>query len=286
MEERTSTKPHTVHHKNWNLQMLAYSDMRRILVYLTIRDVSALACVSKKLTRDIGEYWNELCLSESFLASYRYIASNRVELKGRLNGLYDVLSTTRIDSKRWLYTQIIKFKTYRQSVTQVTNFANLGKPDNIVVTRCEHLKRNIVVLKKIDWLHFFHKFVDVLPGRYRVVLRMSVSHVNFSTNKEPSTIQVTWQENNQSRDHKAEILYHQWLQLQQSFRRKIKGKVVRLKGATTGNFDGVTEFFDLCLTEHIMLCEKSDVIFEFKDIDNPGFKMGLSWDYIELRPII
>jgi len=268
-----------------NLESLSCKHIRNILVYLTIRETSSLACTSKALMELVNLYWKELCTTDGFQESFRFITKHQFELKERLNGLHSILTSGEY-SHRWLYTQIVKFKTYKQSVAKVTSFAHLGKLENIVRCWDEQLKRNVVILKKIVWLHFFHKFIGVLPGRYQVILRMAVNSVNFSTNKEPATIGVAWQEKNRSNEVKAEILYHQWLQLQQSFRRKIKGKVVRLKGAKTRHFDAKTDFFDFYLIKTICISEKCDVTFEYKDIDNPGFKTGMKWDYIELRPVI
>ena len=125
--------------------------------------------------------------------------------------------------------------------------------------------------------------MNVLPGCYRAVLRMSIADVSWMDHYASATIKIFWQDTRGAEhERRTEVKAHEWKEICETLKTLEEGAYISVRGGSVCNYDSTTGWFDLCL-EEFRLDELTHVTFEFKDILNFWWVSGMRWDYVEMR---
>ena len=253
-----------------------YDPFQELCRYLCVRDLSTLACVSRKFYSDIEDFCEKICLRLRLKIEINNLL-HRQPLLERDNTIRNKLIGSEY-TYRWLFSIWNKFKRVRRRSIRYIWFAQAGNPKHIPIYFDRKLQRDIVEIKSVCWLHLTHMFSSVTPGHYRAALRMEVNDVSAGHHVAPGKIIVHWEDAGALHERKAEIMWNHWSLLRDSLK---KTKCVNSNGAVLTNYDSDTGWFDFCLQD-FKLTTTTDVHFEFNDI---GWKSGMRWDYLELKSI-
>ena len=249
---------------------------QNVFIYLSVKDLFVLASVSRSFYHNIENYCQIICkklsLESCVLGYFKYqlVLKQDTLVEHKLHGEHY--------KYRWLYVTWRRLRrVHRKSITKFA-MDNLGNPTYIIRKYDNVVKREIVMFTSVIWLQFTHKFADILPGKYRAIMRMS-------NDKAPVKIRIYWEDSNGYHEKITEVRSYQWQGLRNRIRRLKRGKSIKLKGdACVTNYDSRNGWFDFCVAD-FKLHEVSNVVLEFSDIIDDWWKAGMRCDYAELRPI-
>jgi hypothetical protein len=173
---------------------------------------------------------------------------------------------------------------WRFPVASSEQFDHLRNPSNFNVKFDSSLQREIVELKNVCWLQFFKQLGKHKPGRYVVRLRVFVNGSTQWHDGAPSQLSV----NKIDRSETGSVWLRTaiitepfspayWKSIANgTFQNQllVRGRVI----PDSGNWHLIE------LGPFDIQCE-SDLEFQFKDIDNPHWKKGMQYDFVELRLI-
>ena len=267
--------------------------IQRILSYMDINDLSVLACTSKTFHQDTTMYYELTCKNLHLVDTLCRMIEQRVVLKEE----GDILRRIQDGcfSYRWIYITWKRFrKVYRESVEKLWI-------SDFYLSYIQYNHKNI------------HCFPGVLPGNYRLVVRMKVDENMLKQRRviKPQTkpgVDIT--------RNKTEIYWDTWKKLEDNPLKLI----VRWNSSDTVDFVGMEteitwEFCDamhqcrsqshsvklngMCVLRHDLksspcmdiatkdfnVNETTNVIFELSDPDERWITFGIKWDYAHLQPI-
>ena len=174
--------------------------------------------------------------------------------------------------------------TWRFTVASSELFDHLRNGTYFSVKYDSTLHRELVELKTVCWIHFGKQLGRHKPGRYVVRLRVLVNGNTQWKDGAPSQLSV----NKIERSETGSIRLRTPI-VTESF------SPVYWKSIANGTFQNQllvrgrvipdsSNWHLIELGPFDIQCD-SDLEFEFKDIDNPHWKKGMQWDFVELRLI-
>lgn len=263
-----------------------------LFTFFNIHDLSIFACTCKQFNNRIASYYEQTCKDKKVAEYLLLLIDHKVVLESEKQ-----LKTKICDHSytyKWLYTTWRSFrKVYRESVQKLW----------------------IPELRNLSYIHYnfknIHCFQNVSKGCYKLVLRLKMDKMMFD---EPSP-------KKQERDSKSEINWDTWKKLKDSPLELIVRVVHRESHNVTAAdkipapnavetsinlevCEGLNDsfltsaprkFVDFSVTNYnshdgwfnlvmraFTVCETSDVVFEFKDVDARWLLSGLLWDFAEM----
>ena len=186
----------------------------------------------------------------------------------------------------------------REHVYDADHFPHLGNPSYIVRQGSDELNREVVHLRAVCWLHFFKDFKEIPRGRYRASLRIrALSNLRWGwgTNdaeNEITTITIGTIAKELDKEGKEVVrpLVSQlvpkstWTKMA---KRTTDPAKYQLDPPAKILFD--TTSSDSWAWIHLAPFEVAEdeatVRFEFRDFDNPMWKSGMEWDFIQISSI-
>ena len=172
--------------------------------------------------------------------------------------------------------------------TDAEEFPHYGNPSYIRRQPYPLLGRDIVRLKTVCWLYFKKNLPQVPAGKYQVSLHFQLrADLSWPSVGGSSTAQLTvFKENvDKSEPPLADVV------MESEYWKKIKcdkfdigllgGKANIIKSSHS---DGGEEWFFIKFKPFTIL-QDTNLAFEWKDIDNPYWKRGMCWDYIQIEKV-
>ena len=202
-------------------------------------------------------------------------------LRLKLHKLDQAEKLTLIHLKAVFRLNLLEGEMKRCPVYLADDFPHLGNPNYIFTEFDEPLNRDIVNLKDVCWLYFNKEFSIEHPGQYQFSIRMRLRpnlrwpHFRWHHHQgaNVTTFKVTRDE---------DILVSQ--DIDAKWWPMIKSKQFDAPEALTDatlNYERNSDWFSLRLRP-VFIAEASAVKFHLRDIDNPGWKSGMQWDFIQL----
>lgn len=257
-----------------------YDPLQRVYSYLSVHDLATLSQVSRRLYRDILNYYESTSLRLSLKMEVNKVL-NRQPLLIRDEVVRNTFEECQY-SYRWLYLTWKRYKEIRRVLIRDIDFPKKGNEDFFPIYFDNNLGREIVEVNNVRALHLGYTFEDVQSGNYQVSLRMEINAISWGRHEAPARIRIHWDDSEDICEIKTEIKWDRWSFLRNHLR---KSKSVNSNGAFLTNFDPNTGWFDYCI-QNVEIKETSDVNFEFNDVENDMWKSGMRWDYLELSPTI
>ena len=264
---------------NKNISSLGIDQLQCILTYLPITDAAALACTSKNMNELLILYWDHQCQKYSYKETLQTFFNHQVILAEEKK-LLEIFQNGDYSS-HWLcrYGSTLGL-THRKLVADVDSFPHRGNEEYIPIVYDKILKRNITVLRDVCWLFMEHTFKCVLPNVYIVLLRIRLEKLRWPSDVDPTHILVKWSDSDGATNElMVTVTAHEWRKLGND-----KMKNMFIEGCSTVDHDMSRGWFSLKFGP-ITVKNECDVYFAFKDIINTWWKRGMSWDYVEIRPV-
>ena len=184
----------------------------------------------------------------------------------------------------------------REHVYNADAFPHLENPRYIVRQRSDELNREIVHLSDVCWLHFVKDFKAIPRGRYRASLRIRVlPNLQWGYGNDPTVTTITvgtlHKGSDESGKERVESLVTQ-LVPRASWRKMARRTTgpssdYQLEPPAKIVFDTTSR--DSWAWIHLAPFEVTEyeatIRFEFRDVDNPWWKSGMEWDFIQLSSI-
>ena len=263
------------------LESLLYDQMQWTFYYLSVKDLSSLACTSKYMSDLVCMHWNYYCVKYNMKSIVNLFFDNQLVLKEE-ELVRDIFVSGRY-SWRWLYIHGVQFGKIRRKLVATIdyyNFIHKGNPEYIFERYDHTLKRNIVVLKNVCWLDLNHTFQDVSRGQYKMILRIKLNDVYWpgGANDEPTKIACTWECNGEPHTVVGKIGPDQWNQME-------RDPYKSLDNCWVSDVDEDDGWFSVCMGP-LIITKTCNVWISFRDVVNMWWKSGILWDYLELRPFL
>ena len=252
--------------------------LEKIFAWLTPRDLAMLSLSSKTLYSQI----------HSFLRHKN--KSNRLK-QGFLNFYRDnrslLLPKEQIFEERWsgeenellIYSARHRFSgmTIRQSCTESFQFDQSGAVDElrcIIRERDVELKRDVVLVQAVCWLHFNHSFDNVDPGKYVLTLRLRLGNKLIWPTK-ASELRVNV---NEDQYYLQEVSGSWW--------KDMAGQIFIPPDNSNINvsYERDSDWLFIHFKKLTIKEPQSIVEFVFHDM-SPHWKSNMVWDYVELKKL-
>jgi hypothetical protein len=201
----------------------------------------------------------------------------------------------------------------REHVYNADHFPHLGNTDYIFKTFNDELNREVVRLSTICWLHFIKTFTGVpkgkfysfrhlfdgrtaifffffiFLGRFRASLRIralpNLSWSDYGNNQHGTTISVS-SVTSKGDEKVVRPLVTQLVPVSvwEAMAKRSSGNVASLDPPAKITFDSTRSdsWAWLHLAPFDIEDETADVRFLFRDVDNPWWKSGMEWDFVQL----
>ena len=289
---------------------------------LSLQELSQLSQACKQFDDQVGEFLRHECHARDLQPTkiYEFLQINRNLLTHLESELFIhgdiVLSKEKDELPRKMMYSVLYLHNCRRlfincrRVSTTDNsvyFPRRGK-NKIPVRYSDHLDRNIVRVKSVNWLQFSHEFRDVSPGRYMVSVQVRVES-NFSwphDDSNPTQFIVKYPGEEAEVKTMSKSVFRNWWQ--QLYENKTPsadisdGVQVTWDETTLKNDQSITSSSPLqsLLYGHemnnaprpwvtvtlpeFMLTQPGSVSFELRDVPN-WWKGGLSFDFIQLTKL-
>ena len=266
--------------------------MEKILANLELKDLVSLCKTSKKMKEHVQNFSLHYVLSYSRMdrllefINCEILNPSELMLKKRITQHEPVNLKTSVQYLKWvkLYGHMIR----RYSITEAEEFPHYGNPSYIRRQPYPLLGRDIVRLKTVCWLYFKKNLPQVPAGKYQVSLHLQLrADLSWPSVGGSSTAQLTvFKENvDKSEPPLADVV------MESEYWRKIKcdkfdngllrGKANIIRSTHSV---GKEEWFFIKFKPFTIL-QDTNLAFEWKDIDNPYWKRGMCWDYIQIEKV-
>eukprot|EP00095_Tigriopus_kingsejongensis_P011602 maker-scaffold325_size206031-snap-gene-1.13 protein:Tk11602 transcript:maker-scaffold325_size206031-snap-gene-1.13-mRNA-1 annotation:"gtp cyclohydrolase i nitrile oxidoreductase domain-containing protein" len=258
--------------------------LEKIFLHLSPRELALLCLTCRTMNLVITEFLDHYCASynlrtkvhDFYQRNQDLLLPKEIVLKDRL----DANSKPAL----LLYSALTQFvgESRRVSLCHVEQFDLLSNdPKNIVKERDVALNRDVVVVKRVAWLYFRHKFLRVQRGSYFVQLRIRLFNARWDTAREPQMpCQIRVRRVNASKDLcSIQIDPKSWSRIE------THQYLPEMDGTAQVIFDRDSDWFFLRLRSFALLEDESEVEVEFDDTRNPNRKYGMILDFLELRSL-
>ena len=261
------------------LESLLHDQMQWTFYYLNVKDLSSLACTSKYLSDLVCMHWKYYCIKYNMKSIVNVFFDNQIVLKEE-EMLRDIFVSGHY-SWRWLYIHGVQFgKIKRKLVATIyyNHYIDRGNPEYIFERYDDTLKRNIVVVKALNWLDLNHTFQDVSPGQYKMILRIKLNDVYWSgdANDGATLISCTWECNGEPHTVVGKIGPEQWNQMELD-------PYQTLDNCWVSDVDAYDGWFSVCIGP-LIITKTCNFGISFRDGVKACRKHEIFWDYFELRP--
>lgn len=239
-------------------ETLIYDQLQVLFSYLSIKDISALACTCTHFANQVEIHWKYECKRNSMEHALAQYFSTQLLLKNERQ-IYDTLKSGEY-TFRWLYTQGSHKRSTRRISSRRMGYNIIGSP---------------------TWLcfQFFYTFPQVLPGRYAIKLNIKTSTVKRIAQQYPK-LKISWDDRCEQYDVVAIVAKMRW----KRFGRVFKGKSVKLDKCFSFNYDKDNGSCDFCF-DNLLVASPSDVTIEFTHIVSNEDKAKVFTDYVEIVPV-
>ena len=272
--------------------------LHNVLSYLNIKDLVALSRTSKTLKQNVQQYCLHYIQSYSRLEKLQQFSKcDYLTIKENLDKekITKILNedevTLKSSMKLFKFVQQYAHNYFRRfGIVDAESFPHLGNPAYIIREHYPPLGRNVVRLITVCWLHFYKILPEIPPGKYRISLHFEVmdelNWPDYARNNQNDTIlQICgndYIDHNRAGHIFEEISFHpkHWDQIRKNqfneIHQHLNGKGFVHK--SHGNWFFV-EF------RPIEISKETNLHFVWKDIDNPWWKGGMRWDFIEVKSV-
>lgn len=254
----TTTPSATTTISTAHIELLIYDQWQHIYNYLSIKDLSALACTSKQISQQVESHWlyqSKLHCMENVIQEYLI---NQLLLKEERK-TKDILSRGDY-TYRWLYVNGARMRrTFRLPVAKICY--------------------NVIGTPLLICFQFFHTFPQVLPGLYKVKLKIKKCQLRWLACEYP-IIKISWTNTSGHHEVTSKMPRKKLKEIDKVF----KGKSLKINDSFSFNYDVKRQWYDFSL-DKLILDRMSDVTFEFEHFVNNKYKTRVFLDYVEVIPI-
>ena len=150
------------------------------------------------------------------------------------------------------------------------------------------MDRHVVRLKTVCWLSFKKEFPKIPKGKYLVSVVFGLNQDLYWPDDHNFEGNAKLKVRNESSDPpldliEAEFKPSYWKQIKNNkFNNFIlKGQANVISISSNSN----PKWFKIELKPFEICEESADLSFEWRDVDNPWWKQGMSWDYVEIKSL-
>ena len=264
--------------------------MENILQNLTIWDLVSLCKTSKTMKEHVQNFALHYVLSHSRMKALRSFFDNGLlspeeeALKIRAAECNEPHSSNAL----YLLKCMKQFANIRRfSVTKAIDFPHYGNPQYIVKEWSNLLKRDVVHLKTVCWLHFKQIIPDVSTGIYEISVHFLMgSEFRWpsgrqwgGSNKKAAQLFVT-DENRPDELPLVEVGVEPeyWSQIKQN---KFENRLLQ------GNafFANSGKHWHTVTLKNVLVEKETTLALVWKDINNPWWKNDMYWDYVQIKEV-
>lgn len=266
--------------------------MENILMHLDVKDLSSLCKTSKKMKEHVQSFALHYVLSYSrmqnlhkFLQCGLLNPTEKAE-SDRITQCGDPNVSTSLYFLKCikLYGQNIR----RYSITEADEFTHYGNQNYIVREYSQLLRRDVVYLKTVCWLYFKQSLPNVPAGKYHVSIHFLLGETLHwpsgrlwgGNNKRTAQLKVI-DENGDKDDPplvEVEMEPEYWAQIKAN---KFQNGLLQGNAIVTENGNN----WRLITFKKFRIEKPTNLAFIWKDIENPWWKNGMYWDYVEIKEV-
>ena len=270
------------------LLSLSSGPLELLLSLLPLPQLASLASSCSQLNDAVGEFLRHevsqhrlTSVLKAFLEMNRQLLTQEEAVE--VGGLGQ-----QGEGRRRQYRLLARRRHYQQQVRRVSCCQDqvwIPHRENSSYMRIrqeEELGRGVVEVRTVCWLQVSHTWPHVSQGRWEVALRLKLLPRFAWPHQEQhmSSWQVRWSGGAGEEREEVRVGRQWWRMLQQASTPRSVGRGLRVEAEVVGG--QTTGWLKVSLPSFTMLTT-GKVAFEFKDVECPFWKGGISFDFIELK---
>jgi len=274
-----------------------FSILEQILSTLSLEDLASLSLTCKLFNNTVGEFLRHECRSRKLQDSLqKFVNTNSCLLthkEKQLVGTLQVhLSNDSCLTRQGMYMLLHNMNHYKKTVYRVSvveekvGFPHRGNDSYVVTMWDANLRREVVWVKSVCWLQVNYTYENVVPGVYAVAMVIKIGERFTWPHRAGEMTEwiVRWPEKKVGGERHIMVSRDWWRCLEKGQTPSTEiSQGLRVEWEEVKNWRK-TGYIKVEMPE-IIVEEKGNIEFDFKDVQCPWWKSDLLIDFIELRKL-